>query len=127
MIGMSLAEAVTIARSRIEFSQREIVRLTNFVADARRLMGDLGDPELPKSTTHEILSASEQILEECGTPQSKGVIYDALVARGINVPGSSPRGNLTAKFASRKDVFRFDRPTRLWSLTKWSQGQLSDR
>jgi hypothetical protein len=120
MTDMPLSEAVNIARSRISFLEGEVRRLTKFIRQAEDLVTEYAPVQRqPTSSTKEILSAAEDILARRGTPQSKGAIYDELVARGIRVPGSSPRGNLTAKFAIRKDIFRFDPATRLWSLARW--------
>jgi hypothetical protein len=113
---MFLSQAVSIARARMAYCESEVRRLTRFIREAEDLVGSR-PVKHSASTTVEILSAAEDILARRAAPQSKGAIYDELVARGIRVPGRSPRGNLTAKFASRKDIFRFDPATRpaLWS------------
>lgn len=110
------------ALARLAFCENEIRLLKEFIATAEELVAWDAQQRAalpPTSSTAEILAASEDILARRGTPQRKGAIYEELVARGIRVPGRSPRGNLTAKFATRKDVFRFDHATGLWSLVRW--------
>jgi hypothetical protein len=46
-------------------------------------------------------------------------IYEILVRRGIKIGGKSPKGNLTAKFSTRRDIFHFNRPDGHWSLIEW--------
>lgn len=116
---MSLSDAVKIAQERIAFNESEIVRLTEYIAQVKELMPPGGRYPRPRFSTKEILSAAEEVLEQFGAPQSNVDIYEALTTRGIQIGGRSPKGNMTAKFATRKDIFRFDKETGLWSLVRW--------
>lgn len=116
MPNVTLSEAVSLARARIVFCESEIDRLTKFIEMAGGLIESVAPPA---SSTAKILQQSEDILARRGSPQSKAAIYEELVMRGIRIPGRMPRGNLTAKFATRKDIFRYDPKTSLWSLVRW--------
>lgn len=56
------------------------------------------------------------VLTELGRPANRNEIYDALVAKGVEVPGKDPRANLSAHLSYSPEVFR--NSDGLWQLTK---------
>jgi len=109
-----MRSVLDIARSRIAQHEHEIARLRDLLRVAEELT-DSG----ATTPTKEILAAAADYLAE--TPATAAEIYQDLVRLGIRVPGKSPKGNLTAKFAARKDVFQCDPKTRIWSIIPGSR------
>lgn len=142
-----MVDPVEIARERIRQHQTEIARLNAFIEMAESLMrgshsappssltagpesGELSVVSVPRpydtgrsSPTKEVLSQAEERFRQLGKPQQASEIYDWLVLHGIAIAGKNPKGNLTAKFATRKDVFSYDKDSGLWSLAEWTKGQ----
>ncbi len=48
-------------------------------------------------------------------------LYDVIVAQGAIIGGKSPKGNLSAKLASAKDI-EYSRHTKTWRLVKDTEG-----
>jgi hypothetical protein len=48
---------------------------------------------------------AEKILREAKRPMKTGELYEALKARGVEVPGKIPQNNLSAHLAHHKDIF----------------------
>lgn len=71
--------------------------------------------------TREIIRMAEELLAETGHPLPAAKIYDTLYMRGMRLKGKNPKGNLTARFSVRRDIFHYDKDTGMWSLQKWRQ------
>ena len=74
------------------------------------------------STTAEILSATREILLENGKPTAFADLYDALMKRGIVIPGREPRANLSQKLSS-SDQFTGRRGIGWWFAGQWPDEQ----
>ena len=75
--------------------------------------------DFKSSPTSLILTEAEDLLRIEGKPTSASDIYEKLIRRGIKISGQNPKGNLTAKFATKKDIFSYDKDSGLWSLIEW--------
>lgn len=62
----------------------------------------------------EVLQQTHQILLEQRRRLPAAAIYDILIKRGVVIAGKSPKGNLTAKFATDKTL-SYDKDTGLWT------------
>ncbi|MER9800073.1 hypothetical protein NKJ36_23540 [Mesorhizobium sp. M0142] len=127
------------AQDRIRYHEAEAKRWRDFVATAEALIADEKPASLARaeprpfrevsafdlhyatqsSATGEILKEAQAILEDRKAPMPAAEIYEMLVRRGIKIAGKSPKGNLTAKFSTRRDIFTFDNTNGHWSLTEW--------
>jgi hypothetical protein len=140
---------IDVAKEKIAFHEGEISRLKRFLNEAESILLDASSltstatplttdaevkvaprPRLvlrrdfkPSSSTTEILKQSEDVLQLQGKPMSAGEIYEMVVRRGVRIGGQNPKGNLTAKFATAKDVFVFDKDSGLWSLATWKKNK----
>lgn len=140
-------DPIKIAKSKIAFHEQEIVKLRQFLEMAESLLqseaasGRLTKAEdnavakketatdslqnispsgeLKASSRSAILKESEDYLRQKGRPVPASEIYDVITRRGIRISGQNPRGNLTAKFATAKDRFLYDKETGHWSLSEW--------
>jgi hypothetical protein len=125
-----------LAVAKIAQYRIEIAKLEDFIAMYHTLSGEesvaskeVGDgpdvQEEPRngrpifSSTAEILEASAAILTTKGSAMLAAEIYEKLVADGVRIGGRKPKGNLTAKFSLRKDLFKHDAISGKWSLTSW--------
>jgi len=141
-------DLVEIAEEKIAFYEGEIRRLKVFVELAHSLarervmlsraepVSDDGEdvkPESPEvahmgemphsltpSSTDIILKEAADVLRQKGKPMSASEIFDIITRRGVRIAGKSPKGNLTAKFALKRDTFVLNKETKQWSLAEWS-------
>jgi hypothetical protein len=76
--------------------------------------------------TKEVLLQAEELLRQMAQPMPASEIYDWLVRRGIHIAGKNPKGNLTAKFATQKERFTYDKDTGRWSLSEWTAAKTNE-
>jgi hypothetical protein len=136
-------EHIRAHEAEIVRRESEIARLRDFIATANALIDQSTFPHSPSiapaaavppdtsrvsisrystqtSTTGEILKEAQSILQERQAPMLAAEIYEILVRRGVKIGGKSPKGNLTAKFSTQRDIFHFNRPDGNWSLVEWN-------
>ncbi|MBB2751307.1 UNVERIFIED_ORG: hypothetical protein GGI57_001989 [Rhizobium aethiopicum] len=137
---------IEIAKAKIAAYEEEIKRLHQFIQMAQSLLEDRtlfekykSEPQNPEvlkvpsgvittvgttgigsSPTELILKEAEDVLRQESGPMPAALIFERVVRRGVRIAGKNPKGNLTAKFALKRDIFALDKDTKLWSLTEWS-------
>jgi len=146
-------ELIQKALERIKFHESEIARLHQFIATAEEIAGGTvtsqsnaifptydanGNPSSTEtafsgeiitvwspssSPTATIIAEAVDVFQSVKKPVPAAFVYDRLVRRGIKIAGKNPRGNLTAKFATRKDIFCYDKDTGLWTLREWHKNE----
>ncbi|TPM99177.1 hypothetical protein [Mesorhizobium sp. B2-1-3A] len=136
------------ARDKIAFYESAIHRLEEWIATGEALLADGtesapavspeqsgGEPKtgsirtingrsvfVPSSPTAMVIAEAQSVLREAGKPMVAADIFDKLMRRGVKIAGNSPKGNMTAKFSTRRDIFTFEgKETGLWSLTEWGR------
>jgi len=139
------ANPIEVALAKISFHEAEATRLKKFVEDARALLSEAGTTPQPQpalssssasvpgsgttitapsigspSPTALVLDESEAILREANRPMLAADIYEKLIRRGVRINGKNPKGNLTAKFSTKRGIFHLNKETKLWSLTEWA-------
>jgi hypothetical protein len=118
------------ALAKLEWHRGEITRLEQFIATYREFELETDSPsdgegagavdlvsEAPTSTA-KVLQEAEDVLRHSSGPMAAADIFNALVRRGIKIVGKNPQGNMTAKFATRRNVFAYDSESGRWSLRK---------
>jgi len=127
------------ARAKIVFHEEQIRRLREFISTGEALAADevrpipearpnffVENPNMnrllggapPTTPTSVVLEEAAAVLRELDRPTPAAEIYERLVRRGVTIAGRSPKGNMTAKFATRKDVFSFHKESQTWSLVE---------
>ena len=89
--------------------------------------GELGDTEIPRSSTREILKGTEEILREEGGPMLSGEILRRLNDRGIHVGGRNPSTNLSSKISQARDRFISNGRRKGWRLPSNSDAEVDQK
>ncbi|MBX4946160.1 hypothetical protein HJA96_21945 [Rhizobium binae] len=76
--------------------------------------------------TKEVLLQAEELFRQMNKAMPASEVYEWLVRRGIRIAGKNPKGNLTAKFATQKERFAYDKDTGLWSLSEWTKAKTNE-
>jgi len=145
-------DAVEIAKAKIAQYEAEIKRLEQFIEMANSLLEDRTMFERYKaeqkdntatakqieplsgvriiasssSPTELILKEAADVLRQEGKPMLAADIFDKVTRRGVRIAGMNPKGNLTAKFSLKREVFILDKETKLWSLAEWSKDKIQE-
>ena len=85
---------------RLEEFQGSMLEIRTSLVEQRK-----APKEKPTPRYIVILHETRQILEELREPVSVSTIYDLLLQRGIKIPGTNPRNNLSARLSNARDQF----------------------
>ena len=85
---------------RLEEFQRSMLEVKTNLVELRKA------PKAKPTPRYKIiLHEAHNILQELGEPVSVSTLYDLLSQRGIQIPGTNPRNNLSARLSNAKDQF----------------------
>ncbi len=118
---LPLEERMATARERLDLIRRLVgladpARTTSTQAPARVIRVDNESPSVP--STSDVEAQLEAILAEAGQPLHIRALREALIARGVPLPGKGDEANIIVRL--RRDERRFTRAGRgMYALAAW--------